>query len=309
MTVSGQVITVPMACQNNQSFTLTYGVTGTGASAQTTAGTAEFTTQTTESGQSIANISSQPVVTVNAGTANKLVFTTQPVGGVAEGTNFTTSPVVSVEDANGNVVTTDTGSVTLAINSGPGAGSLTCSNTGFPTISAVAGVATFTNCQITGTAAAGTYTLAATRTGLTPTGASSNVVINVGSASQLVFTTQPVGGVTEGTNFATSPVVKVEDASGNVVTTDTRQRDPGHQLRTGRRVADVLQHWVPDHLRGGRCGHLHQLPDHRHRGGRHLHAEGHPHGNHPDGCLLQRRDQRWHGQQARLHHPARRWRG
>ncbi len=103
---------------------------------------------------------------LNVGSANQLVFTTEPVGNVTEGTNFTTSPVVKVEDASGNVVN-DTGSVTLAINSGPGAGTLACSNTGFPTIAAVAGVATFTNCQITGTAAAGTYTLVATRTGLT----------------------------------------------------------------------------------------------------------------------------------------------
>ena len=153
---------------------------------------------------------------INVGSASQLVFTTEPVGNVTEGTNFTTSPVVKVEDASGNVVN-DTGSVTLAVSSGPGAGTLACSNTGFPTISAVAGVATFTNCQITGTAAAGTYVLSASRSGLTGPFTSSNVVINVGSANQLVFTTEPVGNVTEGTNFTTSPVVKVEDASGNVV--------------------------------------------------------------------------------------------
>ncbi len=159
-------------------------------------------------------------VVINPGAASKLAFTTQPVGGVTEGTNFGTSPAVSVEDTYGNVVTTDTGHVTLAKSTGPAAGALSCSNTGFPTISAVAGVATFTNCQITGTAAAGTYTLSASRTGLTQA-VSGNVVINVGAASQLAFTTQPVGGVTEGTNFGTSPAVSVEDTYGNVVTTDT----------------------------------------------------------------------------------------
>ena len=71
--------------------------------------------------------------------------------------------VVAVEDAFSNVVTTDTGSVTLAISSGPAAGSLACSNSGFPNVAAVAGVASFANCQINGTAAAGTYTLVATR--------------------------------------------------------------------------------------------------------------------------------------------------
>ena len=84
----------------------------------------------------------------------------------------------------------------------------------------MAGVATFTSCQITGTSAAGTYTLSATRPGLT-TGVSSNVVINVGTAAQLGFTTQPVAGVIENTTFPTQPKVSVQDAYGNTVTTDT----------------------------------------------------------------------------------------
>ena len=155
---------------------------------------------------------------VTAGAATQLVFTTQPAGNVAEATNFATSPVVSVEDAGGNVVTSDTGSVTLAINSGPGSGSLSCSNTGFPTVSAVAGVASFTNCQITGAAAAGTYTLKATRTGLT-TPTSSNVIINVGPATQLVFTTQPGSDAGTG-SLSPQPSVSVEDTQGNVESGD-----------------------------------------------------------------------------------------
>ena len=164
--------------------------------------------------------SSTANVTVASGAATKLVFTTQPVAGVQAGTTWPTSPVVKVEDSSGNVVTTDTGTVTLAILSGPAAGSLSCVNSGFPTVTAVAGVASFTNCQITGTGAAGTYTLTATRTGLTSTGASSNVVITTGAANKLVITTQPVGGVAEGANFSKSPVVKVEDSNGNVLTGD-----------------------------------------------------------------------------------------
>ena len=75
--------------------------------------------------------------------------------------------------------------------------------------------------QITGTAAAGTYTLVATRTGLTSTGALGDVVITVGAANKLVFTTQPVGGVAIGTALATQPVVTVQDSYGNTVTTTT----------------------------------------------------------------------------------------
>src|SRR5207253_1948159 len=95
-------------------------------------------------------------VVINVGAASKVVFTTQPVGGVAEGTNFATQPVVSVEDSFGNLVTSDTSTVTLSIASGPGAGVLGC--TGGLSKAAVAGVATFAGCQITGSAAAGTYT-------------------------------------------------------------------------------------------------------------------------------------------------------
>ncbi len=163
-------------------------------------------------------------VTITAGTATKLVFTTQPVGGVNEGTNFATQPKVTVEDANGNTVTTDTGAVALSVtsytagNGGSNMGTLAC--TPASPINAVAGVATFANCQITGTAAAGTYTLSATRSGLT-TATSSNVTITAGTATKLAFTTQPVGGVIVGANFATQPVVSVEDANGNTVTTDT----------------------------------------------------------------------------------------
>jgi len=160
-------------------------------------------------------------VVINPAAAVALAFTTQPVGNVAEGSSFATSPVVKVQDSYGNTVTSDTGTVTLALASGPGAGVLTCSNTGFPTVTAVAGVVTFTSCKITGTAAAGTYTLVATRAGLTSTGSSNNVVINVGTANKLVFTTQPVGGVAEGVAFATQPVVTVQDFYGNTVTTDT----------------------------------------------------------------------------------------
>jgi hypothetical protein len=160
-------------------------------------------------------------VTLSSGAAAKLVFSTQPVGNVLEGTNFTTSPKVSVEDSSGIVVTSDTGTVTLATATGPG-GTLTCSNTGFPSIAAVAGVATFTNCQISGPAGAGTYTLSATRAGLT-TALSGNVVINPGTATKLAFSLQPtVGQNIQATGTGTfSASVSVQDANANTVTTAT----------------------------------------------------------------------------------------
>src|SRR5213075_3131750 len=93
-------------------------------------------------------------VVINAGSANKLVFTTQPVGGVTEGQSFGTQPVVKVEDSFGNVVTSDNGAVTLAVstysagNGGSTQGTLTCATN---PVNAASGVASFAGCQITGT--------------------------------------------------------------------------------------------------------------------------------------------------------------
>ncbi len=159
-------------------------------------------------------------VTITGGTATQLVFTTQPGGSVGEGTSFTTQPVLTAEDASGNTVTGFTNNVTLhvasytASNGGHTAGNITgCTNP----VAAVGGVATFSGCNITGAAAAGTYSLNATGGGLT-SAASSNVTITPGAATQLLFSTQPVGGVTEGTAFGTQPVLTAEDTNGNTVT-------------------------------------------------------------------------------------------
>ncbi len=154
-------------------------------------------------------------MTLTSGAATKLAFSTQPTVGQniqATGTG-TFSASVSVQDANANTVTTATNAVTLAIGTNPSAGVLACTNTGGLTVNAVAGVASFTGCSIT---KAGTgYTLAATSSPvLTPPVNANAFNITAGSASQLAFTTQPLGNVGEATNFTTSPVVTVEDVIG-----------------------------------------------------------------------------------------------
>ncbi len=149
------------------------------------------------------------VETITAGTGAKLVATTQPAN-TAAGTNFTTG--VSVEDALGNVVTTSSAPVTLAIATNPGGGTLTCATN---PINASAGVSTF-SCSINKTGVG--YTLTATSTGLTSV-TTSSFNITPGAATQLVVTTQPAATSTAGTNFTTG--VSVEDALGNVVTTSS----------------------------------------------------------------------------------------
>ena len=153
-----------------------------------------------------------------AGAASKLVFTASPSNS-AGGVTFATQPTVTVEDSLGNVVTADTSTVTLAIATQPGSGaSLICNpNTNRQTVAG--GVATFAGCKITlGSGTPGTYSLGATDGSLLPSTSSTFTVS--GPPTHLVFTQQPSGS-TGGVAFGTQPIVTVEDAGGNTVTSDT----------------------------------------------------------------------------------------
>ncbi|MBI2765870.1 MAG: hypothetical protein HYX53_08165, partial [Chloroflexi bacterium] len=145
--------------------------------------------------------------------ATQLAFTSAP-GSSTVGVPFGTQPVVAVRAADNSTVTTDNATVvTLAINSGPVGGVLTCS--GGLSKTAVAGVASFSGCAAN---VAGTYTLKATATGLTQatTGA---FALTAAPATKLGFTAAPSGGGA-GSAFPTQPTVAVQTAAGATVTTD-----------------------------------------------------------------------------------------
>jgi hypothetical protein len=144
--------------------------------------------------------------TVTFGAPNKLVFTTQPVGGASNAT-LSTQPVVKIEDSEGNVVTNASTAITLTTSGGTLA---SCSG-----LSAVSGVVNVTKCTLTGLVNTN-YTLSASASGLT-SATSNTFTVTFGAATKLVFTTQPVGGAS-GATLSTQPVVKVEDSAGNVVT-------------------------------------------------------------------------------------------
>jgi hypothetical protein len=95
-------------------------------------------------------------ITLGAGPATQLAITTQPVG-AASGAPLGTQPVVEFRDSGGNLVST-TASVSVALV-GPGG-----TPGGTTTISAVGGIATFTDLTVTG---AGTYQLQFTSAGVT----------------------------------------------------------------------------------------------------------------------------------------------
>ncbi|MCU1426099.1 MAG: hypothetical protein JWL83_99 [Actinomycetia bacterium] len=149
-------------------------------------------------------------ITIVVGSAARLHFATSPSASTG-GTAFTTQPVVTIQDAGGNTIVGNTSVVSLAIGTG-GAGVLTCVAT-----AAVAGVATFTACKIDHP---GTYTLTATNTGELVTAESDPVAITLGLPTHIGFTSQPVDS-TGGVAFGTQPVVKVQDAGGNTITTDS----------------------------------------------------------------------------------------
>ena len=150
-------------------------------------------------------------LTVNPGSAAKLAFTIQPSGGTSSGGVFPLQPRVAIEDANGNVVSATSASVTLTLRgTGTLAGCTSAVNTS-------GGVATFSGCAVTGAVEILNDTLAANVSG----GFSSSVVsapFNVtGAASKLAFSTEPQSDTGTGA-LSSQPVVSVEDSLGNVVT-------------------------------------------------------------------------------------------
>jgi uncharacterized repeat protein (TIGR03803 family) len=140
--------------------------------------------------------------------ATQLVFTQQPATSKA-GSAISPSVTVAVEDQYGNVITSDSSTITLSLNSGPGALGGTVS------ANVVNGVATFNNLVLQ---KAGTDTLAASDVadGLNGFNSAAFSVLPA-AASSLVFTTQP-SGAPAGTAF--SATITIEDSFGNVETSD-----------------------------------------------------------------------------------------
>ena len=145
---------------------------------------------------------------------DRLVITTQP-SGAAAGTAFTTQPVVAVRAGASNTAVNDsTTSVTLSLSGGPVGATLTgCTSN---PLTVTTGVASFSGCKID---KVGTYTLVASASGL-GTVTSTSFTVVAGPAVKLGFTAQPNAGVAAQA-FPIQPVVAVQDAGGNTVTTGT----------------------------------------------------------------------------------------
>ena len=194
---AGPTVSLSAVTDNNDG---TYTATVSGSSA----GTATFSAQL---GGTALTHSSNPVsVTLTAGTATQLAVTTQPGGGTSQ-TAWSTQPVVAVRDATGNLVTSSTASVTLALVSGGGA-VLSCTSN--PVV-AVNGVATFGGCKVD---KAGTYTLSATSTGL-GSATSNSVSVVAGAPNKLAFSVQPTSAQSLA-YWSGQPAVMIQDAASNI---------------------------------------------------------------------------------------------
>ena len=129
------------------------------------------------------------ITAASAPTAVKLAFSVQPSNTVTQAT-ITPAVQVSVEDGSGNVVTTATNPVTLALIGGTGlAGTLTATPQN--------GVATFSNLTVS---TAGSYTLSASSPSLTPATSAGFTITALSSATCSITSFGAVGnGVTDNT--------------------------------------------------------------------------------------------------------------
>jgi hypothetical protein len=143
---------------------------------------------------------------VVAAPASQLAVTTQPPSSVTAGDAFALT--VSGLDAYGNVDTSFTGNVTLALADNPGGATLG----GTLSVPAVKGVAGFTKVILDRTGNG--YILQASGIGPTSVLTDAIQVGPPGAAADLVITKAPAATVTAGTGFGL--VVKAEDAAGRL---------------------------------------------------------------------------------------------
>jgi hypothetical protein len=149
------------------------------------------------------------IITLSAGVASKLTFDVQP-SSIAAGGTIAPAVTVRVEDAQGNLVTSATTSVTMAIATNPGTSSLS----GTTTVAAIGGIASFADLSLNrpGTG----YTLRATASGLTGV-TSGSFDVTTGGATTIAANSSTTPSGTVGGPASPLPSVKVTDAQGNGV--------------------------------------------------------------------------------------------
>lgn len=153
-------------------------------------------------------------VKVNESLVTQLVITTQPTN-TYQSQNINPAITVELRDATNNLVVAATDNVTLAFGTDPSAGAATLGGT--LTVSAIGGIATFSDINIDVIQSG--YTLTASSGVLTPE-TSLPFDITQAPATQLAIITQPTDALA-GDTITPAVTVELQDALGNVVTTET----------------------------------------------------------------------------------------
>ncbi|MFN7139788.1 MAG: beta strand repeat-containing protein, partial [Limisphaerales bacterium] len=157
----------------------------------------------------VHGVTSWGTLNMVAGPAAALQIVQQPSPTAIAGENFVQQPVVRVVDAAGNWLNNDNTTVITATRFS-GSGTLQ----GTTTLTVVNGEVKYTNLNHL---VAGTINIQFSSGSLTPV-TSQNVVISPGAAANLSIQTQPSPTATAGVAFAQQPVIRIEDAYGNLIT-------------------------------------------------------------------------------------------
>jgi hypothetical protein len=160
-------------------------------------------------------------------TAVKLAFSVQPSNAMTQAT-ITPAVQVLVEDSSGNVVTTATNPVTLALVGGTGLG-------GTLAVTPQNGVATFSNLSVSN---AGSYTLSATSTGLT-SATSAGFTISTPSSSGATYYLSPSGS-----------------DSNSGLSASSSWLSPNHSLNCGDTIIAASGSYSSGNLTAGKWGNV-----------------------------------------------------
>ena len=169
-----------------------------------------YTLDATAAGLTLATSSSFDIIA----TPTQLAITQEPTDAYNL-ENISPSITIEIRDASNNLVTSSTDNVTVAFGTDPSAGSGTLAGT--LTVSAVGGIATFTDLNIDNIQNG--YTLNFTSGALT-NAISTTFNITQAPASQLAFTQHPTSAVA-GVVISPNITVEIQDTSGNIVPTAT----------------------------------------------------------------------------------------
>ncbi|MGA0787050.1 MAG: putative Ig domain-containing protein, partial [Ilumatobacteraceae bacterium] len=185
--------------------------TSTGVLSGTPTTSGDFTYTVTATNDSGSATTTTKEISISDGTASSIEITQQPVA-AASGAALTTQPSVRVLDEDARIIISPR---TIAATVSPSSGALAGTLGGTTSLATTDGVATYTNLTLAGIVETD-YTLTFAITG-GPNAISSAIQVTPGDLATVLFTTQPVAPADAGGLMTTQPVVRLEDAQGNVI--------------------------------------------------------------------------------------------